>query len=500
MKLKWSAVRGFTLAACLWASSAAILFSLVGVIAQHPPPTTPPQTWHYTQNYYYGIFAASLYIFIACLLLNYAASICTVHLTLQDRASVEDTSIVLRALTLATFLLGGAAIYVSIEGWSLPDALYWAVYTILTVGIGNIVPKTHLGRSLLFPYATAGITSLGLFVSSIASFSTRMGEFHLRFELQQAGINLHTAPHPHTKYEPPPKINISKARAIKSNYHRRRRWLVFIFSATAWLLLWLVSARIFKSSERSQGWTYFDALYFTFVSLTTIGYGDLYPTSIFGKSFFVFWALLAVPVMTALVGVMGQVGFRAVVYFVQRVWKMWPWGRYKSQIWSFLSKRRVDVPVGVSLLGLDANIEDEKKHPDVYDGSQHDDDLHNPSNSQHGQIKSTRHNLRLGEEIMALVGMLQGDVGNVDLYHEWVRIAPLLDKEYEQGFILSARGHYRPRVSEAICPDRVATDRNKEILLMMRLLIETLCSRMREEVQGGVNMEGEMATVCGWTI
>ena len=342
MKLKWNAVRGFVLTACLWSFSAAILFSLVGVVAHQPPPVIPPQTWRYTQNYYYGIFAAALYILIASLLMNYAGSVHTVHLTPKDRASVEDTSIVLRALTLATSLLGGAAIYIPIEGWSLPDALYWAVYTILTVGIGNIVPKTHLGRSLLFPYATVGITSLGLFISSIASFSARMGELHLRFELEQAGINLHAVPQ-----ATPPKINISKARTIKSNYHRRRRWLVFTFSSGAWFLLWLVSARIFKSSERSQGWTYFDALYFTFVSLTTIGYGDLYPSSNFGKSFFVFWALLAVPVMTALVGVMGQVGFRAVVYFMQRLWKVSLWGRCRSAIWAFLMKRRVDMPVSV---------------------------------------------------------------------------------------------------------------------------------------------------------
>ncbi|KAJ3106433.1 Potassium channel [Phlyctochytrium bullatum] len=43
------------------------------------------------------------------------------------------------------------------------------------------------------------------------------------------------------------------------------------------LAWWLVSAKIFEVCE--PDWTYMDALYFTFVTMTTIGYGDLVPTS-----------------------------------------------------------------------------------------------------------------------------------------------------------------------------------------------------------------------------
>ena len=50
-----------------------------------------------------------------------------------------------------------------------------------------------------------------------------------------------------------------------------------------------------------QGMTYFEALYFCYVSLLTIGYGDLAPQSNPGRPFFVFWSLIAVPTMTILV-------------------------------------------------------------------------------------------------------------------------------------------------------------------------------------------------------
>ncbi|PYI00031.1 TOK2 potassium channel [Aspergillus ellipticus CBS 707.79] len=481
MRLKLDVARGFIAAALLWCSSSAILFTVLGVVAGQPPSVKSPETWQYTQNFYYGIFAASLYIPMGILLTSYAGSVRTVQLSPKDRRSVEDTSIILRALTLAVFLLGGAAIYVPIEGWSLTDSLYWAVYTVLTVGIGNIAPKTHLGRSLLFPYATAGITSLGLFVASIASFTTKMGELHLRFELEQEGIHMH-------EMHLPRKADVLKARRIKSEFHRRHRWLVFSLSAIAWLLLWLVSARVFKGSERSQGWTYFDALYFTFVSLMTIGYGDLFPTSNFGKSFFVFWALLAVPVMTTLVGVMGEVGFRTVTYFLRRLWGSCPWKHHGRRFKALMRNRSLSRPPSRSLSHARppssyANIDLENqahKHPDA----------HHPPDVSPTLQHPAQHDLQIGEEIEKLVDILKDDVMQVDLHYKWVQIIPLLSLEGDEELDfpeprLSPGGHHRPQVvREVICVNKSATDRNKELLWMMKLLVEKLCSHLREEVRG----------------
>jgi potassium channel subfamily K len=52
--------------------------------------------------------------------------------------------------------------------------------------------------------------------------------------------------------------------------------------------------------------TYFQALYFCYISLLTIGYGDLSPKSNAGRCFFVVWSLIAVPTMTILVSDMGD--------------------------------------------------------------------------------------------------------------------------------------------------------------------------------------------------
>jgi potassium channel subfamily K len=63
---------------------------------------------------------------------------------------------------------------------------------------------------------------------------------------------------------------------------------------------------VFWKTEKKQGWSYFESVYFSYTTLLTIGYGDFQPISNSGKPFFVFWSLLAVPTLTILISHMGN--------------------------------------------------------------------------------------------------------------------------------------------------------------------------------------------------
>jgi voltage-gated potassium channel len=52
---------------------------------------------------------------------------------------------------------------------------------------------------------------------------------------------------------------------------------------------------------RVEGWRLLDALYFSVVTLTTIGYGDLAPTTDAGKLFTIAYTLLGIGVIAAFV-------------------------------------------------------------------------------------------------------------------------------------------------------------------------------------------------------
>ncbi|UZP40362.1 hypothetical protein NXS19_008178 [Fusarium pseudograminearum] len=98
------------------------------------------------------------------------------------------------------------------------------------------------------------------------------------------------------------KTEFQLMRRIQARSSTRRRWVAMAISTFLWLSLWFIGACVFqKAEEAQQSWTYFDAIYFCFVAWTTIGYGDLSPKSNLGRSFYVFWSLLALPTMTILI-------------------------------------------------------------------------------------------------------------------------------------------------------------------------------------------------------
>lgn len=79
------------------------------------------------------------------------------------------------------------------------------------------------------------------------------------------------------------------------------------FSVAAFALIWCLGALAFWLCERKvQDMTYYEALYFCYVCLLTIGYGDMAPKSNAGRPLFVVWSLIALPTMAFLVKFLGD--------------------------------------------------------------------------------------------------------------------------------------------------------------------------------------------------
>ena len=103
------------------------------------------------------------------------------------------------------------------------------------------------------------------------------------------------------------KDRFDAMRAIQQSTRRFKQYFALSMSIIAFGLLWCVGAAVFWRVEQSmQGLSYFQALYFCYVSLLTIGYGDLAPKSNAGKPFFIVWSLVAIPTMTILISDMGD--------------------------------------------------------------------------------------------------------------------------------------------------------------------------------------------------
>lgn len=102
-------------------------------------------------------------------------------------------------------------------------------------------------------------------------------------------------------------------RQIQAETNKFKQYYALSMSILAFGILWCVGAAVFMVAERRiQNMSYFEALYFCWVSLLTIGYGDLSPRSNAGKPFFVLWSLIAIPTMTILVSDMGDTVISAI--------------------------------------------------------------------------------------------------------------------------------------------------------------------------------------------
>jgi potassium channel subfamily K len=103
------------------------------------------------------------------------------------------------------------------------------------------------------------------------------------------------------------KDRFDAMRRIQKQTASFKKWSTLCFTIVAFGLMWCLGALVFWLCERHvQDMTYFNALYFCYVCLLTIGYGDMAPQSNAGRPFFIVWSIIALPTMAFLVKYLGD--------------------------------------------------------------------------------------------------------------------------------------------------------------------------------------------------
>lgn len=76
-----------------------------------------------------------------------------------------------RALTYFVILLlvGGTIFYSSVEHFKILDAFYFSVTTLSTVGLGDLAPRTDIGKIFTTLYIFVGVGTLLTFVNLLAT-------------------------------------------------------------------------------------------------------------------------------------------------------------------------------------------------------------------------------------------------------------------------------------------------------------------------------------------
>lgn len=129
--------------------------------------------------------------------------------------------------------------------WTFYASLYFSSSVITTIGYGHMAPATFGGRLFCVFYALFGIP---LCMLALKSIGERINE------LIENGFILISS-----------KYQLQQDKGIKIK--------VLLSTAALVLVLLMLGGLLYLS----EGWSYFDGVYYCFIALSTIGFGDMVP-------------------------------------------------------------------------------------------------------------------------------------------------------------------------------------------------------------------------------
>ena len=149
------------------------------------------------------------------------------------RASLSSAA----ALIVSAFLATGTLAFVLLEQWSARDALYFSIITLSTVGYGDVVPKSHAGKLFCCGFILLGVSLISAALGAV-------------FGRMKAALS--------SSSRAPQNHKSSAASAAAS--------MVAIAVLMAAVVVFL------------EGWHPVDALYWSIVTCSSVGFGDLTPS------------------------------------------------------------------------------------------------------------------------------------------------------------------------------------------------------------------------------
>ncbi|XP_053723788.1 potassium channel subfamily K member 15-like [Synchiropus splendidus] len=128
--------------------------------------------------------------------------------------------------------------------WKFSGSFYFAISVISTIGYGHATPRTHAGKIFCMFYAVLGIPLTLIMFQSLGERINSLVRFLLHRAKQGLGFQ---------------KTDVSMGNMV----------VMGLLSCSSTLC---IGAAAFSQLE---GWTFFNAYYYSFITLTTIGFGDL---------------------------------------------------------------------------------------------------------------------------------------------------------------------------------------------------------------------------------
>ncbi|CAH8445009.1 unnamed protein product [Schistosoma margrebowiei] len=143
--------------------------------------------------------------------------------------------------------------------WNLWGSIYYCFTLFTTIGYGNVFPSTAVGKLLTILYGMIAIPLCSLLISRISDVIIRLTKAIYYMTLDPSGVPV----------------------GLREAYHRIDA--TFDFRVLPCILTFVIylafGAGIYSyiAGQKELEWSILDLIYFAFISLSTVGFGDLVP-------------------------------------------------------------------------------------------------------------------------------------------------------------------------------------------------------------------------------
>ena len=289
-----------TVSICCWIIATVLL--VVGIVITNYEFTNPNFTR--SEGFWMAVFTAFYYFCCSIILIINLAGCLLKKYPPSFNLNTKQRTLMLYTVTFSIWcMIGTVVMEHMIPDLTYGSSLYYCIVSFLTIGLGDIVPKTTGARVVALILSLGGVLNMGLLVAMIrlvvlsASGPTilwhQMEKERVRTlaKLEDKNVSLDS------------EDAFKEMRMIRNRASYKQLNLSLAMTLSIFCLYWLIGAMVFHFVE---DWTYFEGIYFCFLCLLTIGYGDFVPKSPFGRVFFVSWGVSAIPLMTILISNIGD--------------------------------------------------------------------------------------------------------------------------------------------------------------------------------------------------
>lgn len=183
------------------------------------------------------------------------------------------------------------------------DAIYFIAITVTTVGYGDVTPKTDRGKLFVMLFIITGVAMAGVLMSKVTDWILNAQESAIRqlAERQKAKIEIDMAK---IKANVGATVNEDEIRAAKAREleEMKRTPEGNLRKTRAFLVIALVVALGAVAMHQIEDISFLDGCYWSIVTSTTVGYGDVTPKSFEGKLFASIYALVTIGIMAWAIG------------------------------------------------------------------------------------------------------------------------------------------------------------------------------------------------------